>query len=1204
MKLVVAGWILPILQNYISEIVLDGKEGIITKWKHKQFLKNLNTAIVDFCNRNECLYIDSGAFEYFIRSTDFLKKIVERAVSTKIEESDKVFFTSWIEKAREIANAEAISFSPNEERLIRDLCNIIENQVRAYYNQKLSVEQKVIVAKHLREFAEMKETIVDGKNEIKKDNKTQTEIILNAIKDASVIGESKAELLSEILITSIWEGRIKEFENLASVVIDKSTDLKNLYECIKNTFIVDTNIDLTDSLGKITNTTIRDNVIRAVAPIRLLNHKTAERLSDYATSSSLKTIIDSIETGDWGKVFTQSISKKSGVEVHNFELNKKLVYEETRLVKQVATVYLYEQRAFNTSDAMMDLAKDVKTWLNRVLIDDRRIDSLLGSKNPDKAIDEVSAIAEELKKEESLYLGLTPDIKVIYVGIQAKVALISGKDIEADNIIPEELKNRRPLSDYVYSAKIEKHEIDLNELYEYCIANHTYWLLCNYFISRQNETELIDFCISHENVLSEDGHIFFMFLGALRAVNDNKKYMRFLDEYSKEYDGFYEFWNEKLLVDESDDSKSQFIEHCQEGKMLFVFRQSLYLLIERLLNYQKYDEAELYISKAELLGESDARLKKYRGIIEQGKGRQLEAIKHYYDAFKDNPKDAYVIDSIISLSFINKRKVKEEVLLAAEKIGTSRLHSLAAECYKREGNRAKAEEEIIKSILLTENDVYNPAFGQYVGFHTSSKTEGTRTIKGLDVDTVAYCISKDGITKCVCIYESQVLPASPWYWNGDYHIYTDDAASLGYIRKRKGDWIKIEDVDYQIKEIAPLDFYYFRTCMSKMTETGVAKEIAIPVKNGIMDMQAFTEQVKEFSPDEQEHRNWLEQYNNLEDVPLPLFAYKRFFRFNYLQFVDMIFSTNDIFIREIMCSSDTCEKYILSFTAIVMLYKIGFPSEKLKDSSVFISTSALEQVESDVTDIINDYDRDTVATMGVFDGQVFINETGDDGKDFWIKEAGNIKQYCRKIPTLDSNNDLRGEFFEGYDSKDLFGICDYDAISIANNSDEYALVSIEAILSSLHQNELVNINTTSLVDFLIGMKPDVEDFIEYLSKLMNYGCLMSISRNAIVYISDYVKHLDDARREMVYKAFDELLRNIDIYPDKIRTVAIQALTESFGKLQDVAADVDHIVFRIMIRNMLLFRKQKMQLFIDDKGDLTLALIDIKPKSEIAEVEEE
>ena len=71
MELVFAGWILPILQNYISEIVLDGNEGLLKKWKHKKFLKRLNKEIIDFCNRNECLYIDSGAFEYFVRETDF-----------------------------------------------------------------------------------------------------------------------------------------------------------------------------------------------------------------------------------------------------------------------------------------------------------------------------------------------------------------------------------------------------------------------------------------------------------------------------------------------------------------------------------------------------------------------------------------------------------------------------------------------------------------------------------------------------------------------------------------------------------------------------------------------------------------------------------------------------------------------------------------------------------------------------------------------------------------------------------------------------------------------------------------------------------------------------------------------------------------------------------------------------------------------------
>ena len=181
----------------------------------------------------------------------------------------------------------------------------------------------------------------------------------------------------------------------------------------------------------------------------------------------------------------------------------------------------------------------------------------------------------------------------------------------------------------------------------------------------------------------------------------------------------------------------------------------------------------------------------------------------------------------------------------------------------------------------------------------------------------------------------------------------------------------------------------------------------------------------------------------------------------------------------------------------------------------------------------------------------------------------------------------------------IFGICDYDAISIVNNSDEYALISIEAILSSLHQNDLVKINVTSLVDFLIALKLHVADFVRYLSKLMDNGCLISISRNAIVYISDAVKLLDNSDREKVYKSFDELLRRIDNYPEKNRIVAIQGLTESFGQLQDEAAELDHIVFQILISNMLLFRKQKMQLFVDDKGDLALALIDVDSKGEIA-----
>ncbi len=320
MELVFAGWILPILQNYISEIVLDGNEGLLKKWKHKKFLKRLNKEIIDFCNRNECLYIDSGAFEYFVRETDFLKKIVDRAVSVEIKESDKAFWSAWTKKARDIANAEGVAFSNNEEHIVKELCVLIDNHVRSYYNNKLSEEQKVIVANHLRAFAKINETLIDLKDGINEENKNQTEVLLNAIKGINVIGNSEAELLSKILIANIWEGRIKEFEELASVVKDKSSDLKNLYECINNIFITNTGFKATDNLEKIENSTIRDNVIRAIAPILFLNHISIVKLSDFVTGSSLKTIVSSMESGDWGQVFTKSVTEKSGVEVHNFEL--------------------------------------------------------------------------------------------------------------------------------------------------------------------------------------------------------------------------------------------------------------------------------------------------------------------------------------------------------------------------------------------------------------------------------------------------------------------------------------------------------------------------------------------------------------------------------------------------------------------------------------------------------------------------------------------------------------------------------------------------------------------------------------------------------------------------------------------------------------------------------------------------------------------
>lgn len=110
MELIARILIIPILQSCISDnLQIEGK-GLFLKLKYMLFISSLKKKIKRFCNENECLYLKSDAFEKFIKTTDFFNKIIERSISIKINESDEEFYKIWINKAREIADAENFSF--------------------------------------------------------------------------------------------------------------------------------------------------------------------------------------------------------------------------------------------------------------------------------------------------------------------------------------------------------------------------------------------------------------------------------------------------------------------------------------------------------------------------------------------------------------------------------------------------------------------------------------------------------------------------------------------------------------------------------------------------------------------------------------------------------------------------------------------------------------------------------------------------------------------------------------------------------------------------------------------------------------------------------------------------------------------------------------------------------------------------------------
>ncbi|SEA17823.1 hypothetical protein SAMN05216349_10638 [Oribacterium sp. KHPX15] len=1191
----IAELISAILENFIYDITSSGIKSWFDKRRQKKFLKNLRKEIDEFCSRNESIYIDSSAFEYFLRNKRFIEKVIERAIATKLENSNKEFLKIEIKKARDIAKAEEIGFSNDEERIIKDLFHIIDERVGSYYREKLSVEQRHMVSVCLDKLSLLQESVNIG---LKNDQK-----ILEAINSNKNLTDAEAVIIADLLSKGLREGRFEEFDNLAMVVKGKSNDLAIFQDCLTQIIQADNCADAIKRLADVHNAQVRDNAIRIALPVLLFRREKIEGLSNLASAGALRELASCLEKNEINGILSETVTIDSGLEIHNFEVNKKLAFEEEWLTKQIAVQVLHGKKIRNIYSAMEEIEKNNNSWLTEVLIADRKIEKYIDEVESEDGNARLEAILNSLLQKRDIYDRMGRDIRAFYYSVIAKIHLILGRCDEAEKLLPEDLLVYTPLSDYVIAIKNEKQEIDINEIYEYAVKNDTYWLINNYFVAKKNENELILFCRKHEEVLDKDISLFFMYISALSIANLNEEKEKQLKKYSNRLQHTYEYWTEIFTIDASEDMKQLFIEACRDGKMSGLFAGSEYRIIERLLHFGEYDIAEIYLRKHEKCGENNFRIKKYNAIIQQGKKNDVEAIKWFKASFAENPRDIYVIDSLITLSLMNKRNIDKTVIDAAINADTSRLHMLVAVWYLSEGDVTKAKNENIRSILMSEEG-YNPAFGQFLSIKTRSDNNDVIRISGIEGGTAAYCKDSNGLSRWLCIYKDNILPSSPHIWNGDYHIHVEDAAGMGFLRKHKGDHIDIEGVDYEVLDIIPIDAYLFRTCTSKMTQTGFAKEISIPSKNGKMDISAFNDWIINNTPDERETYNWLDQYNNIQDVPMPLFAYKRFTRLTYVQFVDQILMSQGIFVRELFQQSQQAKKYVISFSALVALYKIGFPAEQIVNAGGFIMESTLLQVESDVSEIIKEYDRDTVASLGVIDGKIFYNQVDDVGKDFWLKEAGSLKRYCEAIPTVNSENDLSGPFFGGFESKELLGICDYDAISFVMHNMEYSLITIEAMIYSMSMNDEVKLKVTSIPDWFVNLNIDASKLISYIKKLLSLGCLMSITKEVIELLSEIIKKSDEATKNKIYSDWDNMLSSIDNFPEKYRIVAIQAISEVFGLFGDRAMDIDKELTHILVKNMLMLRKQKIEMFIDESGQLLVSLVDISPDDQIAEIKDQ
>ena len=120
---------------------------------------------------------------------------------------------------------------------------------------------------------------------------------------------------------------------------------------------------------------------------------------------SLRNIVDSLISGNNERIFSEEITLDGGLEIHNFTLNKKLVYEEERLIKLIVILSLYEKPIRNIHFAMEEVGKGKGTRFTDILIADKRIEDLI-SDNADDNSQELTTVITQILQYKEIYDGL------------------------------------------------------------------------------------------------------------------------------------------------------------------------------------------------------------------------------------------------------------------------------------------------------------------------------------------------------------------------------------------------------------------------------------------------------------------------------------------------------------------------------------------------------------------------------------------------------------------------------------------------------------------------------------------------------------------------------------------------------------------------------------------------------------------------------
>ena len=1121
-----------IVINVLSSCVYEGKQKAVDTVKLNKLKIEIDEWIEDYCRENDGSILTSSAFQNYVCYQNPILKIYNYVSELDIQKPlENIFIGNLISDCKESVVSSGRTFSVGDNSTVSNFFVKVLNKYKEFLSNNLDLSDKY----GLYVTGQIIKSESDGI--IKEVQKVEdiTKKLCDMISQEDISEERKVNIYFS-LCDFLWRGYIEEVCSILPLIKSRNQEL-NIAIKMNLTMISDCRFEKLyslDVLGDIKCDSIKKDIIRKMILLNIENADLLENLLLVTNDSILRQIIGDIINGDFSNFYTQEVEIQYGAEVKS--ISKKEYYDtEPWLVERIIFMYLYKQNNYGIYNSMKELIKENKNVLEELFIWEKQELEYIDAYSQDGNTDNLKKLCAELKGNISRYSRIKLEYKKIFYFILIRSAVLTD-DTEMDNIIeglPDAFNEDIDIQEIIFLLQIKKGVAIQQEIVKFCQSTRRYMLLYDFLIQWVNTPEkIILFFEEYKYLLSEHLILFLMYVQMVRITKGTDCSKNICMRYQDNYGNYLEYLLEMFQESKEKSILDTIAMKRKDGSLLYLNNQAEEILVEIFIQNDMYDDAMEIIRKYEILKKMSPRKLRMKAAILLAKENVLEALNTFLDIFEIYRDDPYVINNILSISLQNKRVVPENIMFYAQKSNNVDTLTLVAMVYERE-SEFELSRKFLTMALLRSGKKNIDAFGKYWGLSISQDDNTIVEIKNADKDTAVFLKERD--TECTmiyCIYRDKVLPEEPYEWESAIHIYKEYAIKLGLFRKKVGDCIEIEQNKYEITEIMPIECFLVRKCMTKMIECGLAKSFCMD-QNLDNTQNKFIEWIQENIKSQKEF-DWLEYYKDFRQMPITLYSLYKCTKLTYEQFVLAMLKEKSVVIRNML--NEDCENenrgYVLSFSSMIILYKLGVSTKTLNENGVVIPASILQFSKDEAKTIVDANARDMVASMGVYEGKLFVNETPDEEKQYWME--------------------------------DLFGICDYDAMAISKKQKKDIIVG-EAALIIISQVKNIGIYTVDILNFLINIKEPVKNIIRYMKQMLELRLMVIISKKAVDYISEYYLTAEEKEQEEILIDWDEFLASVELVGKEYKSIFTQISTDIMKSKFSESETYESEVWKIFAR---------------------------------------